>query len=220
MVRLDPGVELFHFGGRRAQLKDFAPWMRSAVDPRRREGPRRPSSPSSSADESLAARIMIVIEDVPQFADSPAERPLKALFQAVNRSEHLLIGDADVGAGHERLRAHRRLQGRPDGHRAARRTRSTATRCSRCRSRRSSAPTSPRGAASSCRPGAIVTVQLPLVDSPVLVMPEGAPARDDSGARALPAVPEPAERVGNCPHHSFAGCRLRWSGRPGRGRIF
>ena len=27
---------------------------------------------------------------------SPAERPLKALFQAVNRSDHLLIGDADT----------------------------------------------------------------------------------------------------------------------------
>lgn len=39
---------------------------------------------------------MIVVEDVPQFADSPAERQLKALFQAVNRSEHFLIGDADV----------------------------------------------------------------------------------------------------------------------------
>ncbi|UUT35834.1 hypothetical protein [Microbacterium elymi] len=41
-------------------------------------------------------RLMIVVEDVPQFADSPAERPLKALFQAINRSEQFLIGDADI----------------------------------------------------------------------------------------------------------------------------
>ncbi len=31
MVRLDPGSELFHLGGRRAQLKQFAPWTRSAT---------------------------------------------------------------------------------------------------------------------------------------------------------------------------------------------
>ncbi len=39
---------------------------------------------------------MIVIEDLTQFADTPVERPLKALLQAINRSEHFLIGDADV----------------------------------------------------------------------------------------------------------------------------
>ena len=39
---------------------------------------------------------MIVVEDVTQFADTDAERPLKELFQAVNRSDHFLVGDADV----------------------------------------------------------------------------------------------------------------------------
>ena len=29
-------------------------------------------------------------------ADGPAEREMKALFQAINRSDHLLVGDADV----------------------------------------------------------------------------------------------------------------------------
>ena len=43
---------------------------------------------------------MIVVENVPQFADSDAERALKALFQAINRSDHFLVGDADVDAGH------------------------------------------------------------------------------------------------------------------------
>ena len=37
-------------------------------------------------------------EGVTQFADTDAERSLKELFQTINRSEHLLIGDADVSA--------------------------------------------------------------------------------------------------------------------------
>ena len=41
-------------------------------------------------------RILIVVEGVRQFADSPAERGMRALFQAVNRSDHLMVGDADV----------------------------------------------------------------------------------------------------------------------------
>ncbi|MGV9194888.1 FtsK/SpoIIIE domain-containing protein [Microbacterium sp. MC2] len=95
MTRFDPGVRLFHFGGRRSQLRDFAPWMRSATTP---EDAKELATELAElvADESIDTRLMIVVEDVPQFADSPAERPLKALFQAVNRSDHFLIGDADV----------------------------------------------------------------------------------------------------------------------------
>jgi S-DNA-T family DNA segregation ATPase FtsK/SpoIIIE len=95
MVRFDPAVRLFHFGGRRSQLKEFAPWMRTATTPDEAKDLATELA-ELVADESIDARLMIVIEDVPQFADSPAERPLKALFQAVNRSEHVLIGDADV----------------------------------------------------------------------------------------------------------------------------
>ncbi|NLP84095.1 FHA domain-containing protein [Microbacterium sp. CFH 90308] len=95
MVRFDPKVRLFHLGGRRSQLKDFAPWMRSAttVDDAKELAT---ELAELVTDETIGARLLIVIEDVPQFADSPAERPLKALLQAVNRSDHLLIGDADV----------------------------------------------------------------------------------------------------------------------------
>jgi S-DNA-T family DNA segregation ATPase FtsK/SpoIIIE len=95
MTRLDPAIKLFHFGGRRAQLKEFAPWVRSATTP---DDAKELATELAElvVDETLGQRLMIVIEDVPQFADSAAERPLKALFQAINRSDHLLIGDADV----------------------------------------------------------------------------------------------------------------------------
>lgn len=95
MRRLDPAVKLFHFGGRRAQLKGYADWTRSATTPEEAKELAK-ELVELVADESLGIRILIVVEDVPQFADSPAERDMKALFQAINRSDHLMIGDADV----------------------------------------------------------------------------------------------------------------------------
>ncbi len=95
MRRFDPEVKLFHFGGRRAQLKDYADWTRSAVTPDDAKELAKEIT-ELIADEALPMRLMIVVEDVPQFADGPAEREMKALFQAINRSDHLLVGDADV----------------------------------------------------------------------------------------------------------------------------
>ncbi|REJ06917.1 FHA domain-containing protein [Microbacterium bovistercoris] len=93
--RFDPEVKLFHFGGRRAVLKEWADWTRSAVTPDDAKELAKEIT-EIATDESVPVRMLIVIEDVPQFADSPAERDMKAMFQAINRSDHLLIGDADV----------------------------------------------------------------------------------------------------------------------------
>ncbi len=106
---------------------------------------------------------MIVVEDVPQFADSDAERPLKELFQAINRSDHFLIGDADMRQLGERVRLHRRLQGRAARASRSSPTRSTATRCSRCRSRRWQRYDFPEGRGIFVENGRAVTVQMPLV---------------------------------------------------------
>ncbi|MFE6736618.1 FtsK/SpoIIIE domain-containing protein [Microbacterium sp. NPDC057650] len=93
--RFDPAVKLFHFGGRRAVLKEWADWTRSAVTPDDAKELAKEIT-EIAGDESVPVRMLIVIEDVPQFADSPAERDMKAMFQVINRSDHLLIGDADV----------------------------------------------------------------------------------------------------------------------------
>jgi len=97
MMRFDPSVKLFHIAGRRAQLKDAAPWMRSALTIEDVTALAKELT-EVVADESIPGRIMIVVESVTQFADTDAERAMKALFQAVNRSEHFLIGDADISA--------------------------------------------------------------------------------------------------------------------------
>ncbi|GAB3618683.1 FtsK/SpoIIIE domain-containing protein [Okibacterium endophyticum] len=95
MRRFDPDVKLFHFGGRRAQLKGYAPWTRSAVTPDDAKELAKEIA-EIAVDESITARMLVIVEDVPLFADGPAERQMKEMFQAINRSDHLLVGDADV----------------------------------------------------------------------------------------------------------------------------
>ncbi|CAN7207059.1 MULTISPECIES: FtsK/SpoIIIE domain-containing protein [Microbacterium] len=93
--RFDPEVKLFHFGGRRAQLKGYVDWTRSAVTPEDAKELAKEIA-EIAVDETIPVRMLVIVEDVPQFADGPAEREMKALFQAINRSDHLLVGDADV----------------------------------------------------------------------------------------------------------------------------
>jgi len=95
VVRLDPMAEFYHLGGRKAALREWPGWTRTAtsVDEVR-----------SLAKELVAVvtlpvadgRTVVVVENVPDYVDSDAERPLKELFQAVNRGDHLLFGDGDV----------------------------------------------------------------------------------------------------------------------------
>ena len=93
--RFDPDVRMYHLGSRRAELKDFRPWVRSAT---------RPDDEKELATElaelvvsdAPGGRIMIVVEDMPHLADGPADRPMRALLQAMNDSDHLLIGEAEI----------------------------------------------------------------------------------------------------------------------------
>ena len=93
--RFDPEAKFFHFGGRRAVLRDFRRWVGSAstVDDARALAK---ELAGIVGDETIPGRIVVVVENVTEFADSDAERPLKELFQAVNRSDHFLMGDGDV----------------------------------------------------------------------------------------------------------------------------
>lgn len=93
--RFDPDVKLFHFGNRRAQLGDFRDWVRSAVRPDD-EKELATELAEIVADESVTGRILIVVEEIPHLSDSPADRAMRGLLQAVNNSDHMLIADSDV----------------------------------------------------------------------------------------------------------------------------
>lgn len=93
--RFDPEVKLFHLGSRRAQLTGFRDWVRSATRPDD-EKALATELADIVADESFPGRIMIVAEDMPHLADGPADRPMRALLQAINNSDHIFVGEADV----------------------------------------------------------------------------------------------------------------------------
>ncbi|MFS0895250.1 FtsK/SpoIIIE domain-containing protein [Microbacterium sp. 179-I 3D3 NHS] len=95
MERFDPNVRMYHFGNRRSELKDFRPWVKSAIRP---EDEKDLATELSElvVSEAPGGRIMIVIEDMPHLADGPADRPMRALLQAMNNSDHLLIGEAEI----------------------------------------------------------------------------------------------------------------------------
>ena len=158
------GGPIFHIGGRRAQLADAAPWVRSATTIEAVKALAK-EIVEVATDESYTDRIMVVVEDVPQFADSEAERQLKELFQTINRSDHFLIGDADISQLSKWVRLHRRLQGGQAGHRAQ----------AGCIRRRLGVQTAfpkvkrsdfPEGRGIFVQSGRIGIVQIPLMDGP------------------------------------------------------
>lgn len=86
---------LFHIADRRSPLLRFRPWRRQALTMDDIKTLADELTELISSD-SVPGKAVIVIEDVPQYTESPADRSLRQLLQAVNRSEHLVIGDADV----------------------------------------------------------------------------------------------------------------------------
>ena len=93
--RFDPNVQLYHFGSRRAELKDFRPWVRSAT---KAEDEKDLATELAElvVSDAQKQRILIVIEDIPHLADGAADRPMRALLQAMNNSDHMLIGEAEI----------------------------------------------------------------------------------------------------------------------------
>lgn len=95
MERFDPNIRLYHFGTRRSELKDFRPWVKSAIRPEDEKDLATELSELVVSDIS-GGRILIVIEDIPHLADSAADRPMRGLLQAMNNSDHMLIADAEI----------------------------------------------------------------------------------------------------------------------------
>lgn len=95
LERWDDDVELFHIGGRRAALSGYRPWRRAATSIEEVRSLAKELK-EIVADETIGSRIAIVVENITEFGDTDAERPLKELLQAINRSDHFLVADGDV----------------------------------------------------------------------------------------------------------------------------
>jgi len=95
LERSGVAASFLHIGGRRAVLRSWRPWARSASTI---EDVRSLASDVRDivADEPVGGRIVVVVENLTDFTDTAAERSLKELLQAVNRSNHFLVADGDV----------------------------------------------------------------------------------------------------------------------------
>ncbi|WP_313810837.1 FtsK/SpoIIIE domain-containing protein [Glutamicibacter sp.] len=93
--RQHPGTQFFHLGGRRAELRGWRTWHGTANGP---EEARRFAKDMLDlvSDDSMPGKMVFVVENMTEFADSDAERPLKELIKAINRSDHFLIADGDI----------------------------------------------------------------------------------------------------------------------------
>ena len=115
-------LELFHIGGRRNSLAMFRRWRGAAYSV---EQVRDLAAELAKkvAEERSGVRIVVVLENIADFADTDAERALRTLMQAINRSDHLLIADSDTtqltggfGLVGELKAGRRGLALRPDTH--------------------------------------------------------------------------------------------------------
>jgi S-DNA-T family DNA segregation ATPase FtsK/SpoIIIE len=97
VARWDPTAKFFHIGGRRSDLANDFAWMRSVV--RVDQAVELATELAELvSDEDITGRLVVVVENFTQFAGTPLEKPLTALAQKINRSDHLLITEADVSA--------------------------------------------------------------------------------------------------------------------------
>ncbi|NKG21698.1 FtsK/SpoIIIE domain-containing protein [Paeniglutamicibacter terrestris] len=95
LARANPATQFFHLGGRRAELRSWRTWNGAVSGP---EETRRFAKDMLEivTDESMPGKIVFVVENISEFADSDAERPLKELIKAINLSDHFLVADGDV----------------------------------------------------------------------------------------------------------------------------
>ncbi len=95
MLRFDPSTEVFHIGGRRAELVGERSWKARA---RRVDEVRALAKELTDVmlDETATTRMLVVVENLLEYSDTDADRALKELFQAANRSDHLVIADGDI----------------------------------------------------------------------------------------------------------------------------
>lgn len=97
LERANPATQFFHLGGRRAELRGWRQWNGTASGPAETRQFAKDMLDLVS-DDSMPGKMVFVVENFTEFADSDAERPMKELLKAINRSDHFLIADGDINS--------------------------------------------------------------------------------------------------------------------------
>lgn len=97
MTRFDPDARLYYLGNSRSPLSQAMPWTDSATTVEAVAALAKDLAAAVS-DTDTEGRIVVIIESIGDFLQTPADSAIVELARAAKRSDHLLIAEAEMSA--------------------------------------------------------------------------------------------------------------------------
>jgi len=97
MRRFDPDARLYYLGNARSPLSQALPWTQSATSVDEIAALAK-NLAAAMTDDDTDGRIVVVIESIGDFLQTPADSAIVELARAAKRSDHLVIAEAEMSA--------------------------------------------------------------------------------------------------------------------------
>ena len=97
MKRFDPDARLYYLGNSRSPLSQAMPWTGSATTVETVAALAKDLAAAVS-DTDTEGRIVVIVESIGDFLQTPADSAIVELARAAKRSDHLLIAEAEMSA--------------------------------------------------------------------------------------------------------------------------
>ena len=95
--RFDPDAQLYYLGNSRSPLSQAMPWTDSATTVEAVAALAKDLA-AAVADTDTEERIVVVVESIGDFLQTPADLAIVELARAAKRSDHLVIAEAEMSA--------------------------------------------------------------------------------------------------------------------------
>ncbi|MET0991026.1 MAG: FtsK/SpoIIIE domain-containing protein [Lacisediminihabitans sp.] len=95
--RFDPDARLYYLGNARSPLSQAVPWTQSATSVDEIAALAK-NLAAAMSDDDTDGRIVVVIESIGDFLQTPADGAIVELARAAKRSDHLVIAEAEMSA--------------------------------------------------------------------------------------------------------------------------
>ncbi|WP_234698518.1 FtsK/SpoIIIE domain-containing protein [Lacisediminihabitans changchengi] len=97
VARFDPDARLYYLGNSRSPLATAMPWVDSATSTDAVAALAKDLA-AAVADDDTEGRIVVIIESIGDFLQTPADSAIVELARAAKRSSHLVIAEAEMSA--------------------------------------------------------------------------------------------------------------------------
>ncbi|MBL0885442.1 FtsK/SpoIIIE domain-containing protein [Myceligenerans indicum] len=97
MLRANPGVRPYLFAQGRSAIAGEVPWTGIATGPEK-VAELAKALAVAVQDEDTEPGILVVIEGINEYLQSPADKPIQELTKAIRKSDHLLVAEAESAA--------------------------------------------------------------------------------------------------------------------------